>query len=189
MKFSKAATDFAINVHVPYHITQATLVDPNRLALSIFIWVIGDQEEKTFSYEIIDDGWTLIIRYGVPDMFTNKDKLFPEKRLRGEHRVWQGHFLNSMSEFAEENNLENGFQLTYQQKIDLPIQVHSNKEHDDVFYVDLGGLYVRNIMLRGTKVFGSGDEKNVKESSFFEESSEGEQFGYYDDESSDDDDL
>ena len=55
MKFSKAATDFAINVHVPYHITQATLVNPDRLALSIFMWVFDEQEEPTISSTMDDD--------------------------------------------------------------------------------------------------------------------------------------
>ena len=45
--------------------------------------------------------------------------------------------------------------------MDLPIQLHSHKEYDEGSYVDLDDLYVRNIMLRGTKVFGSGDE-NMK---------------------------
>ena len=186
MKFSKAATDFAINVHVPYHITQATLVDPNCLALSLFMWVFGEQEKRTFSYDIIDDGWTLRVRYAVPDMFTDKNKLFPERRLKEDHRLWQGEFLNCMSQFAEENNLESDFQLAYQQDIDLPIQVHSHKEFDDVSYIDLGDLYVRNIMLRGTKAFGSGDG-HVKETTFFEESSEDEQGGDDEDESDDED--
>ena len=109
MKFSKEATDFAIDVHVPYHITQARLVDPDRLALSVFMWVFGEQEEKTFSYDIINDGWTLLVRYAPLAMFTDQNKLFSERRLQGEHRLWQGEFLNSMSEFAEQNNLESKF--------------------------------------------------------------------------------
>ena len=106
MKFSKEATDFAIDVQVPYHITQARLVDPDRLALSVFMWVFGEQEEKTFSYDIINNGWTLRVRYAAPDIFFDKHKLFPAMDLKGEHMLWQGGFLNGMSEFAEENNLE-----------------------------------------------------------------------------------
>ena len=183
---------FSVNVQVPYHITQATLVDPDRVALSVFMWVFGEQEVKTFSYDIIDDGWTLRVRYAPPDIFFNKRKLFPERRLQKEHRLWQGSFLNCMAEFTEENNLESVSQVIYQQEMKLPIQVHSHKEYDDVSYLEMDGLYVRNIMLQGTKVFGI-DNNNVKEKSFYVESSDDELISDSDeelmDESSDDEDL
>ena len=84
----------------------------------------------------------------------------------GKERLWIAS-MDCIDQFKEDNNLDNENAFTYEQQIDLPIQVLSNKEHDIVEYKELNGLLVRHMRLRGTKVFGNGSE--VQEMEFFDE--------------------
>ena len=179
---------FSAQVNVPVTVTKATLVEPDRHQVSVMMWVVSDEEKRTYEYRIDDDGWTLVVTHDFPKIFHSKEKCFPKKRLGKYYKIWQGAYIDCLAEFMEENGLDDMENLTYEQRIPLPIQVLSNKEHDTVEYINLKKLVVRNIMLRGTRVFGNGAETEVKEMEYFEDSESNDDEGDSDDDSSSDDD-